>query len=268
MPAVSLSVCVLLYGDYPQLASRCLDSISSAEWFPDVRLVIGMNAVSNSTRELVYSRYGHHPTATIFDSEENLRKYPMMRHMLYDPDGAGSSDLVMWFDDDSYLQSGGRCQKREWLTDLQGLLQSADMLGYKYTLKWQGVQKQWVQQQPWYNPGVSLDTARITFITGGWWVAKSSMLAKADYPWQSLSHNGGDSMLGEMCRHAGFRQVEYRLGGVAVNACTQGVSGKATRRGISEAVVGKSAADMVSVATTPQQRGGTVRTITENGLMQ
>ena len=45
------SVCTVLYGDYPQLAERLLDSLKLRAHVQDFR--IGLNAVSGRTRELV-----------------------------------------------------------------------------------------------------------------------------------------------------------------------------------------------------------------------
>ena len=48
------SVCVLLYGDYPDLASRCLQSIRNSDgavYVQDIRL--GLHNVSLATRKVV-----------------------------------------------------------------------------------------------------------------------------------------------------------------------------------------------------------------------
>ena len=268
MPSESVAVCVLLYGDHKDLAVRCIESIRRAKWHDSVNIVIGMNAVCDETREYIYDLYGNHASATVLDSPKNIRKYPMMRHMFYDTEfGALKSDVVMWFDDDSYLKLGGRAQDHGWLDACcNGLRTRGDMFGSKYTRAWQGQQKQWVRQQLWFNPNVSMDTRQLTFITGGWWYANSSMLRAADYPWRSLSHNGGDSMFGEMCRHVGYRQVAYTGNDVAINADAAGAESKATRRGVSEPEIGKyDIAGTVVVATTPAGTS-TVQMIGDSGL--
>lgn len=270
MPSDSVAVCVLLYGDYRDLASRCIESIRRAEWHDSVNIVIGMNAVCQWTREYIYDLYGNYANAIVFDSEQNIRKYPMMRHMFYDAAcGALKSDVVMWFDDDSYLIPGGAAQQRQWLDACCNDLRTrGDMFGSKYTRRWQGQQKQWVRQQLWFNPAVNMDTSQLSFITGGWWYANSSMLRAADYPWRSLSHNGGDSMLGEMCRHAGYRQMAYTGGGVAINADTNGRESAAVRRGVSEPEIGKYVtAGTVAMAVTPNGNSN-VRTIGDNGILR
>lgn len=270
MPSESVAVCVLLYGDYKDLAVRCIHSIRNAQWHDSVNIVIGMNAVCPGTREYIYDLYGNHPRATVFDSEQNIRKYPMMRHMFYDPEcGALKSDVVMWFDDDSYLKAGSVSQQLGWLDACCNDLRTrGDMFGSKYTRRWQGQQKQWVRQQLWFNPKVDMSTTQLSFITGGWWYANSSMLRAADYPWRSLSHNGGDSMLGEMCRHVGYRQRAYSGGGVAINADAAGVESAAIRRGVHEAEIGKYATAGTVVAAVTPIAGGKVRLIGDNGIFR
>jgi hypothetical protein len=264
------TVCVLLYGEHTTLAKRCLDSIMGVPWLGSVNIVIGMNAVCEDTRQFVYDTHGNRDGSTVFDSEKNLCKYPMMRHMFYDEtNGALLTEHVMWFDDDSYIIPGGVATNAGWLSLLRQDMQTrGDMLGSKFTLRWQGDQKQWVRQQPWYNPDAGTDTKLLTFITGGWWVAKSAMLRACGYPWQSLSHNGGDSMFGEMCRHTGYKQGAYVRGGVAINADEYGVSHIAKRRGVSEPVIGKySTAGKLAAVTTPIAGGNIVTCVSADGLM-
>ena len=276
MAARNVTVCVLLYGDYKVLAMRCIESIRATEWAHRVNIVIGMNAVCEDTRQYVYGLYGNDPFATIFDSEKNLRKYPMMRHMFYDKDGGaiadkpkGSGDFIIWFDDDSYVLPDNTATGKDWLELLRKDLQTrGDMLGSKYTLDWQGAQKQWVRQQSWYNPKVDMNTKKLVFITGGWWVATIDMLRDCDYPWRSLQHNGGDSMFGEMCRHVGYKQAAYARGGIAVNANANGVSAQAPRRGISEPVIGKyNVAGGINSATTQLTLDGVISVVTADGVV-
>lgn len=270
MPRKDFTVCVLLYGDHTALAKRCLDSINGSAWFDDVKIVIGMNAVCEDTRQYVYDTHGHRESSTVFDSDKNICKYPMMRHMFYDEsNGALLTDYVMWFDDDSYIIPNGVATGSHWLTFLRTDLDTrGDILGSKFTLSWQGDQKQWVRQQRWYNPDVGTDTRRLVFVTGGWWVAKSNMLRACNYPWPALVHNGGDSMFGEMCRHTGYKHGAYVRGGVAINADEYGVSHIAKRRGVSDPVIGKYiTAGKVAAVATPSGTDSVITGVSSDGLM-
>src|SRR3954465_12508819 len=98
------SINVLLYGDHPDLALRCLSSIQ-ARFEPalvsDVR--VGVNAVGNRTSEILTEFARTLPAVVhVYRDRErrNVLKYPLMRKMLYDPERPVAADRVMWFDDD------------------------------------------------------------------------------------------------------------------------------------------------------------------------
>ena len=260
----SVAVAVLLYGDFLQLAQRCLSSIAPV-LTDNTSLLIGMNAVSPATRQYVYDTYGD--TAFIFDSVTNIRKYPMMRHMFYDAEwGANRSDYVMWFDDDSFIKPAARTGT--FINDIVNELETAgDILGREYRIKLQGQQHTWVTQQEWYTASPAItEKASVGFLTGGWWVVKTSVIQKLNYPWETLTHNGGDVMLGIACQQAGYKLVQHKANTVAVNADVNGVESRAKRRGLSEPPVGKYAgAAIMNAGTTPVADMVTV--ITDTGLI-
>jgi hypothetical protein len=66
---------------------------------------------------------------------------------------------------------------------------------------------------------------------GAWWIADPAFLARWDYPFPELRHNGGDVLLGELCRQQGASTFAYR-DGVAINACPAGHESRAARRGL------------------------------------
>jgi hypothetical protein len=125
----------------------------------------------------------------------------------------------------------------------------------------QGKQWEWIKSQPWYNPSVGMpkkirhrgkDTYAFEFCQGAWWVAKTHILLKHDWPLAEIRHNGGDSMLGELCRHQGLRMGRF-YGSVHINADKQGRHSKAKRRGHSENRVGWNYAGQPLDATTHHQ---------------
>jgi len=263
-----VTVCVLLYGDYPTLAKRCIESILQAAWFDDVNIVVGLNAVAQVTKDYVYSTLGEYSRAVIVESDSNLRKYPMMREMFYGIGEAAKSDYIMWFDDDTFLISGSVSRQASWLSTLVGQLgTSPGLLGRAYTIPWLGQQREWVKSQPWYNSSTGTAPGKVSFIQGSWWLIQTAVLHKLDYPWLNLSHNGGDSMLGEACRHAGIKLINYTAGGVAVNADAAGAESAAPRRGVSEPQIGRnSAAASLDQATTLLHPSDQLFSVGEHGL--
>lgn len=247
--SLKFTICVLLYGDYPLLADRCLGSLWRTLRTSDLSCVrIGLNAVSNATR-LVLAKYV--TNQQVFDSSENIHKYPMMRRMLHE--ATIESPYTMWFDDDSYLRgyelvrmtSRGRPY---WLDRAEHAIQAADMIGALYTQRWQGQQREWVKAQPWYAGNDPASRENVKFATGGWWTIRTEILYRFNYPFHGLDHCGGDTMLGELCLQQRLRLKQFR-DGVVINADEHGSESKAVRRGFTEKPLGFYGATPVAPVT-------------------
>lgn len=203
------SVCMLFYGDYPELARRLLESLRVHNYVQDFR--IGLNAIGPETRDLVYTwgRGKSRQTPTrIYEAENfaNLGKYPLMRAMLRDQPLA---PRTMWFDDDSYLDP--TCGL-EWWDQAVQVSDDAVQVGAVHSIRQRHHQHTVICQQPWYT-GLPVGAKHLyTFATGGWWIAQSEFLLKWDYPFPALHHNGGDSILGELIRQQRQRLVRFSAG--------------------------------------------------------
>jgi hypothetical protein len=223
-----LTLCVLLYGDYLDIVKRCLKSVRQylPPGFADLR--IGMNAVSPRVREWV-QRYVDGTGARVYDSEENIFKYPMMRQMFNDP--PITTEWIMWLDDDSHLTASDFAPRLEQF--LAG--KPCDYLGKPYIYTWlKPGQVKWIEEASWYNGKAPLvrrgrqgKEKRLTveFATGGFWCIRSAVVRALDWPDPRIGHNFGDVSLGEA-----IRQNDYRFGkfhhGVAIS--------DAKRRGASQ----------------------------------
>lgn len=239
---MDLSICSLLYGDHRDLALRCLGSLTLSgvsgiqSNVRDIR--VGMNKVCSGTRAYVelwaskVSESCDFPVIT-FERLGTFRptKYPMMRRMFWYP-GRALGDYVMWFDDDSYVVPR-RDNPQSWWEDILTTMRGCDILGQGWERSLSGSQRFWVYRQPWFDPEKGLPD-KLRFCQGAWWCARSALLAAADYPFEDLQHNGGDSMLGELARHKQWR-VEHVPGDyedVRINADYLGDHSSAPRRGI------------------------------------
>jgi GT2 family glycosyltransferase len=224
-----ITVCVLTYGDHPEYLERCLSSIFKTVALEQLNLRIAMNSPSDRVRDWIYSWAD---MAYIYDSPQNILKYPLMRKMFYD-DPAIDTPYVMWFDDDSYL-SGYEIESRGdavWLPTVEEQMTKYDLIGAPFVCNWAGNQQAWVKQQPWYL-GKPL-RSKMHFCVGGWWCANMDLIRRANYPWPELIHNGGDTMLGEMAYQQNWRIGSFRSG-VVINADFDGKEAQAPRRGFSE----------------------------------
>lgn len=232
------TVCALLYGNYHELASRCLASLSDNIQPGDVEVRLGLNEVGEGTKGVVDWFVKLHPETLVYESQENIFKYPMMRRMFYDPDRPIRSPFVVWFDDDSYIKTQQPAQpKGEWFDELAHAMTDSDMLGAIYVMPLKGNQHLWVQDQPWYAGKHVYSAMTARFATGGFWCIRSDVLTRYDWPPEELRHRGGDVMLGELCRQQDLRLRQFNKG-VAVNADEQGRESKARRRGYDERPIG------------------------------
>jgi hypothetical protein len=224
---------VLLYGDYPQLAERCLKSIVNTIDKDHLHLRVGMNQVSPQVADWVKSWV---PDDCIWESDENIHKYPMMRQMIHGIKPV-ETPYFMWFDDDSYLDgyqlTDRRTQQPYWLQTVEHAMVNSDMIGAIYSLGWMGHQREWVKSQPWYQGKDPLTRGALRFATGGWWTMRTEMLYRWNYPFPSLDHRGGDTMLGELCLQNDLRLNNFRTG-VKINADMQGRESNAAKRGFDQ----------------------------------
>jgi len=223
-------VCVLAYGDHPDLAGRCLGGLAGGLglWVTEVR--VGLNAVGAATRARLAAFAAAAPVPVVAYEEErgaNVLKYPLMRRMFYDP-ARPLSAPVMWFDDDSFVTGGRGFWEAAWRAFASG---GCPVMGSLYVpaRAWTPTERAALATRPWYG-GVALDPPP-RFATGGWWVADPGFLAAWDYPFRELRHNGGDVLLGELVRQQG-RCLKHFRDGVAVNADRHGRESRAPRRGV------------------------------------
>lgn len=229
---MSVTICCLLYGNYPKLANRCLKPISEL-YKHGIEVRLGCNEVSAETKQIIKELLPPSERLTIIDHSPQVYKYPMMRELFNVK--PISSDKVMWFDDDSYITDQSPVS---WLKSVESFMadERADMVGAVYYLPSSKSQKEWRRLHcSWFKPDMHSHVA--SFATGGWWTVKASIISKYDWPHPMLRHRGGDVLFGELIRHEGLRLVKYRKG-VAINADDSGKESASPRRGYDEPPIG------------------------------
>lgn len=229
------TVLVLLFGDYPGLAERCLGSITTQLPDPHVAEIrLGLNAVSQKTLATVSDfKMGSTVPVRVYHNEENCKKYPVMRHMVHSC--TPSTSFVMWFDDDSCISPSAA---PGFFTRASEAAVDADVMGdANWSINLQGGQAAWVKDQPWYGGKQVGVGSKVKFATGGWFCARTEVLLKFDWPVPDLLHRGGDVMLGELCRQQDLRLKTWTKD-LAINADENLSSNKSLRRGFNSAPVG------------------------------
>jgi hypothetical protein len=225
------TVCVLLYGDYPQLASRLLGSLDRYADGGDFEVRIGCNQLSAESTLVVrqhLKEWGGRlcDWRHVYWSPCNVYKYPMMRRMLYTR--PITTPYTMWFDDDSWIHPAA---SPAWFSSVADAMADADMAGSVWERELQGNQAAWIESRPWYAGKKFARGDRTKFCTGGWWTIRTEILQKWDWPDRDIVHFGGDQMLGVLCSQQGYR-VKHFEAGVAINADGSGKCSSARRRGI------------------------------------
>lgn len=223
------SVNILVYGDHSDLAERCLSSISRvADWslIADVR--IGLNDVVQKTLSLVRA-FGMQCRSPVYlcVPPRNVGKYPLMRRMFNDSRLPSLADRVMWFDDDSYIRD---TVTTSWWRGVHQLATDNTVVGSLYDIRQRGLQWQEIPKQPWYTGKPVGPRHRYRFATGGWWVIDTAIVRRWDYPFPELHNNGGDSILGELCRQQSYKLLHFNTE-IAINANATSVESAAKRRG-------------------------------------
>ncbi len=235
-PAVT--ICVLTYGNHPQLARRCIDSIRHFCRRSEYRLVVGANAVGRETQEYLERLHASGEIDQLHLSVHNLNKCPMMRRMLRGLD----TEFVWWFDDDAYITSSealrGRVQRarrsppsvvvwghRFFMAALQDFARGADVAGF-------------IRSASWYRgrelPCANAATGRLNgdgegrwfFPVGCSWFMRARALRELDWPDPRLIKCAEDILMGEAIRQQGWEMEDIGALGV--------VEGYEERRGDGE----------------------------------
>lgn len=216
---VPVDVCVLLYGDYPDLARRCLVSLDGLLDDPDTNLVVAMNEPSSRTLSLLPTVLPNRPDRITFTlSDPQIHKYPMMRFVLGTPT-LRPGGIFCWFDDDSFVKTDPRLMVRDLRLDLAGT--DPTVVGAKYTYnRLEPYQVDWARRQWWYT-GQPIQAQKTPFLTGSWWACHTSLLRKYDWPDPVIDHNGGDILFGLLCDQQGIRMVDSHKH-VSINADSSG----------------------------------------------
>lgn len=214
-----LTIMVLCYGDYFNLAERCLMSIINNFNKNQYLLRVGLNQVCDKTKEYVLSLS---EVDDIYISNHNIHKPAMWRRMAKDI----QTKWCMWFDDDSYVINSDALQSR---LDLINSNDNFDMAGHLFFMNGSYLHlKEYIRQQPWYtnkpipcgvlsnDAGFNIDNSdsRWFFLTGGNWLIKSQILNKFNYPpllFSSILNHENCNYYDDLLLCEILRQNEYNI---------------------------------------------------------
>jgi len=215
-----ITICVLCYGANAALANRFLQSLYENTDSSLFLLRAGLNEVERATRELFNNYAKKFGNITLFEEPKNIFKNPLMRRMFHQQ--PLQSKWVIWADDDSYFT------RPDWLQRLALRIENApdvSMWGWLHRL-WSRDPSvaEWIRQSSWYRgvpfvEGTDLDghsAIEFRFAPGAFWVLRTEVLQKLQWPDPRLVHANEDFLLGEALRQNGFRLENFNYG-VTVN---------------------------------------------------
>ena len=236
-----ITIFVLCYGNYPELARRCIGSILRTVPVDSLDLRIGANAAAEETVDYLYST----PASRVYIHEKNDFKYPVMREMCYDAETPITTKYFAWFDDDTWIV------RSDWLVQLcRTILATSDQLCGAYGTpmfhdtamyaKNGHNPRQWFQDAVWHQgrnmhragrSAAAADGSLIHFPVGWHWAMRTETMHRAQIPDSRLQHNGGDITIGEQIHQLGLKIHPWNLGKQYV-ACPSREGGG--RRGFSQ----------------------------------
>jgi hypothetical protein len=234
-PERPVTICVLAYGDFPQLARRCLESILTHCERPLYQLVVGANQVCPETQHYLMGLRGQGAIDHLILSPTNLHKCRMMRRMF---EGI-NSEFIWWFDDDSYVTDARALRERLgharvappdvaiWGQTMfcrhpRAFWEEGDAVAFVRTASWyRGL------TPPFWDPGGKGEfdfEGRGTgdgywnFVPGGCWFIRARAVQQLDWPDPRLIILGDDVFLGEAVRQQGWNIANIGELGVVTNA--------------------------------------------------
>jgi ADP-heptose:LPS heptosyltransferase len=233
-PWPSATICVLTYGDYPDLAARTIESIRDHCQRSEYRLVVGGNAVGKKTQEYLERMRAEGAIDSLILSPENINKSPMMRRMFEQVD----TEFIWWFDDDSYISDRNALSSRLEVARRAGpetvLWGHQFFFGHERDFSYGEDVDGFVRSAPWYRgkeppswkPGGKGETdfqgqktgdGRWFFITGGCWFIRSAAVRALGWPDARLIKRNDDVFLSEAVRQQGWKIHDIGPLGVAIN---------------------------------------------------
>ena len=229
-----VAICVLTYGDYPQLARRCLDSIFKHCDRSLYRLVVGANEVGARTKRYLQRLHQCGAIDRLILSPVNLHKCPMMRCMFK----GLTNEFVWWFDDDSHVIEKTALTRRleqARMDSPEVVIWGGLYLTNHIGVSWgNGDAVPFVRTASWYRgltppfwapggkgefdfQGRSTGDGHWNFVPGGNWFIRSAALRQLDWPDRRLRILADDVLLCEAVRQQGWRLGNISDCGVVVS---------------------------------------------------
>jgi ADP-heptose:LPS heptosyltransferase len=234
------TICLLMYGDYPDMHKSCLGSIlaSTAPNRREIRVVT--NQLCLDTRAWLDMLKGEDKLHTLIHNDDNRKKYPAMRQLFHDPENPITTNWIIWFDDDSIANRDPQWYRNLMIKIVNEYPRRGRMVGDLRFFTLHPAQIEWAKTRSWWH-GRSLQTKKkmeapngnnIFFAAGGFWALETAAMREAQIPDPDIGHNGGDYIVGLQLWQQGYRTAAWNTKKSHVYTSSVG------RRGLSEVHTG------------------------------
>jgi len=232
--AKPVTICVLTYGDYLQLARRVLGSIFTHCDRADYDLVVGANEPSPPVESFLREQAAAGRIDRLEISPTNINKNPMMRRMFQ----GIATPYIWWLDDDSHLIDDTALERRvaAAVAAPPEVVLWGDLCFCESSRAFTHLKKpsEFVRAASWYRGlpppawraggkgefdfmGLGKGDGRWFFIPGGDFFIRTSAVRAMDWPDPRLVKNGEDVFLGEAVRQQGWKLGHIEPSGVVVS---------------------------------------------------
>jgi ADP-heptose:LPS heptosyltransferase len=214
-----VTVCVLCYGDYPQLARTCLGSLFNSQNSDRFEIRVFANECGIETIAYLKSL----PLRKLIISPTNICKAAACRQLWHDSEDPIATPYIVWLDDDSFAVD------YNWPTLLANTIianhqQGARLYGIRFIHDLRIYQHgshnpnawfkeaPWYQNRPWCTSGGTQATSNgtvIPFVSGGFLAIASQVVKDSNIPDLRLNHNGIDVTIGAQVYQAGYAVKDF-----------------------------------------------------------
>lgn len=235
-----VTICTCLYGDFPVLAKRVLQSILFYCDRSKFYLRVGCNQVSDETMSFVNSV--RKEIDDIYISKYNINKDPMYKRMLCDME----TKYHLWLDDDSAIEESDTLDTYMEVAEsssesvaLWGKLSYVDSIfdhvGFycddEKRIELKNNVYDWIKKQKWYRGGqipsgkfklgdMNSDYDKHEFIPGSAYLARTHVLKDIlNWPSPGMIKILDDILLSEAVKQAGYEIYDMKGFGITMNAC-------------------------------------------------
>jgi hypothetical protein len=203
---MNLSILICLYGNYPDLSLRAVQSVLNNADHHLFCLYVGMNECCSTTIAEMRRLLDDGKIDAIIESRKNLNKDPMMRLLIE----LVETPFLLWMDDDSHLLPGWERAMEDFLAQSGS---DFDVAGHVFYSHRSPEYHEFCKLRPWYvgdDHWLEPDHAnRVWFATGGLWLARTSFLREHDFPDRCMVKKKDDLLLGDLISQQRGRLINF-----------------------------------------------------------